>query len=128
MFTFSRLRFRREAEDGQKQQGKAAVNRVVYRQGDILLIKQDHLPADAEPQESKPHRIVLAYGEATGHAHAIGTEFAKSYVVAGETFVDAKAGAVLVHEEHGQIRLEPGVYRVVRQREYAERKVRFVHD
>ena len=33
-------------------------------------------------------------------------------------FVKAKKGAKIVHEEHGTIELEPGLYEVIRQREY----------
>jgi hypothetical protein len=41
-----------------------------YRQGDVLLIKIDGIPKQASA-EKNPDRIVLAYGEVTGHAHAI---------------------------------------------------------
>jgi hypothetical protein len=100
-----------------------------YRQGDVLLVKQDELPEGAVPEDlSEPDRIVLAYGEVTGHAHAVSTAYAAIYRHEQERFLVAQPGAILVHEEHSTINLEPGVYHVVRQREYSPREVRFVAD
>lgn len=42
-----------------------------YRQGDVLLRRVEALPANVRPKQSDEERIVLAYGEVTGHAHAI---------------------------------------------------------
>ena len=36
--------------------------------------------------------------------------------------------ATLVHEEHGPVPLARGLYRVIRQREYAPQQVRYVRD
>lgn len=98
----------------------------MYRQGDVLLLKRDRRPpgrlADYDLVERDNGRIVLAYGEATGHAHAIADDSAK--------LIEAKRGArrflsvpgsetVLRHEEHDAIHLPPGIYEVVQQREYS---------
>lgn len=99
-----------------------------YRQGDVLLVKVGELPGEAVPEELIEDRIVLAYGEVTGHAHALSTSFAVAYAHDADRYVVAKEGATLVHEEHNPIVLEPGVYRVVRQREYSPREVRLVAD
>lgn len=89
----------------------------MYRQGDVLLRAVEKLPKDSveRPCES---RVVLAWGESTGHAHAINAAFAKMYVSGSNTFLVANPGAKLVHEEHATIDLEPGVYQVIQQREY----------
>lgn len=102
---------------------------VQYRQGDVLLVKVDidALPKGAVQQESK-ERIVLAYGEVTGHAHAIDSSFASLYQWQGDRLIEAKPGARLVHEEHNTIDLEPGFYRVVQQREYEPGSFRTVID
>ena len=42
-----------------------------YRQGDVLLIPTDAIPEKAKRVTRDAGRIVLAYGEVTGHAHAI---------------------------------------------------------
>jgi hypothetical protein len=100
-----------------------------YRQGDVMLVRMDELPEGAVLEElPEPHRIVLAYGEVTGHAHAVNTAYASIYQHEQERFLVAEPGASLVHEEHSTITLEPGVYHVVRQREYSPREVRLVAD
>lgn len=93
-----------------------------YRQGDVLLVRVDGIPATARIDQPADGRVVLAYGEVTGHAHAM----AASRVCyfrddgGGRTFIqvtgDEPAG--LSHEEHHTIPVEPGAYEVVRQREY----------
>ena len=89
----------------------------VYRQGDVLVMRVDAVPAEAE-QVPWDGRIVLAYGEVTGHAHAISTAQAKMYSTQGERYLAVPAEAKLVHEEHATITLPAGFYRVIQQREY----------
>jgi hypothetical protein len=93
-----------------------------YRQGDVLLTAVASIPPRAEGVRRDRGRVVLAYGEATGHAHAItdaGAELLQDPLT-GDLFVrvDDPGGAALAHEEHATITLPPGAYRVVRQREY----------
>ncbi len=42
----------------------------IVRQGDVLLAKIEKLPKDAIEIKTEESRVVLAYGEVTGHAHA----------------------------------------------------------
>lgn len=100
-----------------------------YRQGDVLLILVDGLPQEAqEAQLDEKHRIVLAYGEVTGHAHAVSTAHAVLYKTGQERFLHVKTGSALVHEEHTAINLDPGTYKVVQQREYIPQSWRLVAD
>lgn len=92
-------------------------NQTQYRQGDILLVKVTRLPASAV-RETNKDRIVLAYGEATGHAHAISSNFAQAFRTNSQRFLEAYEGAVLVHEEHSAIPLAQGTYQIIRQREF----------
>jgi len=101
----------------------------MYRQGDVLLVPVPEIPADATPGRREQGRIVLAHGEATGHAHAIADPDAEiledgaiRYLRVGDR------GAALTHEEHGPIQLPPGTYRVVIQREYTPEGNRNVRD
>lgn len=98
-----------------------------YRQGDVLLEKMDNLPPEAVRQEDDG-RIVLALGEATGHAHAISTKHATRYQWQGDMLIDVEETSELVHEEHAAITLEPGIYRKVQQREYSPETIRNVAD
>jgi hypothetical protein len=114
---------------------------VIYRQGDVLLARVASLPADAVPvPRDGDGRLVLAYGEATGHAHVV-TAVDPSATVDAELlirpddqrdlevrFLRVEREARLVHDEHATIPLDPGVYRVVRQREYAPEAIRNVAD
>jgi hypothetical protein len=93
-----------------------------YRQGDVLLIRvsDEVLDYPHHTVARDEGRIVLAYGEATGHAHAIADAEAELIELAnGERFLVTERGVSLRHEEHEAIELPPGFYRVVRQREYA---------
>ncbi len=99
----------------------------MYRQGDVLIMKVDNLPQGAESKDTG-NRVVLAWGEVTGHAHAIDSRFAKMYTAQGQNYIRVEPGAELVHEEHATIALTPGVYRVVQQREYIPGSFREVAD
>jgi hypothetical protein len=92
-----------------------------FRQGDVFLISIDEIPSGAKEMHN-PQRVVLAYGESTGHAHALASTMARSFQDKDSLFIKVIAGATLVHEEHAAITLPAGCYRVVRQRQYEEPK------
>ena len=102
-----------------------------YRQGDVLLVAVPAIPQDARPLPRDRGRIVLALGEATGHAHAIAdpraalveTELEERFL-----HVLAEGGVLLCHEEHDSVRLPQGAYQVCRQREYVPGDWRVVAD
>lgn len=91
--------------------------RKIYRQGDVLIQQIEQLPPGANLVEWED-RVILAYGEVTGHAHAISTNFAKMYTWEGDRLLKIEPGAKLVHEEHATIMLPEGFYKVIQQREY----------
>ena len=97
-----------------------------WRQGDVLVERIDTLPEEAEPKGDG----VLAEGEMTGHAHRLdATSDARVLVDSLSLYIEVgPAGARLVHEEHGPIALDPGRYRVWRQREYDPTGPRNVQD
>ena len=100
----------------------------IFRQGDVMLIRVAVAELPKGLQRTK--KVVLALGEVTGHSHAI-KRGAKGYASKPEdlcSYVEiAEALALLEHEEHSTITLEPGIYEVRIQREYhpkeLERKV-----
>src|SRR5688572_3769294 len=108
----------------------------LVRQGDVLL-----RPVKSRARGGKAvldgGRVILAYGEVTGHAHEV--------VAATDTVLDAPPAhlfeepdgrrflfvdrpCTLTHQEHGPIALAPGSYEVVRQREYSPSEIRTVAD
>jgi hypothetical protein len=99
-----------------------------YRQGDVFLMEVSKLPEDAK-EEAPSDKIVLAYGEVTGHSHSVRTEDAKLYRNNNDDYLVVEEHANLVHEEHDAIALPAGIYRIIRQREYNPRTVsQFVRD
>jgi len=101
----------------------------MYRQGDVLLKRIDAIPVDAKLTEQK-ERIVLAYGEVTGHAHAIHDLDNVDVFVKGDgtMYLAVKEPADLNHEEHATVTLAPGNYERVIQREYSPEEIRNVAD
>ena len=92
----------------------------MIRQGDVLLMAVDSIPADSNPlPRDSQDRVVLAHGEATGHAHALHEPGVQMLQGANaDVFLRVTENAFLRHEEHTQIPVPPGLYQVVRQREY----------
>lgn len=107
------------------------MKKLVVRQGDVL-VELVHDDPRAEPHKVVPRdggRIVLAYGEATGHCHAIHEPQAEMIELeTGERFVVSEVGIRIVHDEHHAIELPPGKYRIGRQREYSPEEIRNVAD
>jgi hypothetical protein len=73
------------------------------RQGDVLVTRIDRLPAKATPKAREGGRVVLAYGEVTGHAHAIMEPEALLYDFGDEMFLEADGTVTLRHEEHAPV-------------------------
>lgn len=106
----------------------------VIRQGDVLLVKIDKLPAGAKPMEPENgRRFVLAHGEVTGHTHAIyeyeeaisaadlaedainkakKVRYAQMYEANGEWYLVVADGksVQMKHEEHTAATIPAGVY------------------
>jgi hypothetical protein len=106
----------------------------MYRQGDVLVVPMPHeqFPSGLVPTpRDRQNRMVVALGEATGHAHVLTGERV-SLLCAPEDpdrlFVLVEGYGRLGHEEHGPIALGPGAYRVIRQREYFPGAIRPVSD
>ena len=108
----------------------SAARRGLLRQGDVLLIPVDRVPNDVSVAQSAS-RLILAEGEATGHAHAVVADNAELVESPDGTLyliVGGDCEAALVHEEHDTIPLWPGTFEVRRQREYVpapQRKQQF---
>ncbi len=108
-----------------------------YRQGDVLLL-------EISEQEFRTSNMTLstdgivAFGEATGHSHALDTEAATVYIEKNNLglavnelgmLVEVRAeSAVLRHDEHAPIAIPRGFYRRIIQWEYTPERPRFVAD
>ena len=89
---------------------------ILYRHGDVLLSPIATIPLRAQKRAG----VTLAHGEVTGHSHRIQQKEAVQLWGRGnELFLEVKdASVTLIHEEHREIELRKGVYRVWKQREY----------
>lgn len=90
----------------------------MYRQGDVLIEPVRSIPAKAKKLAGA--RMVLAEGEATGHAHTIAEEYGEMYERDGVLYLRIAEAAPLEHQEHATITIAPGTYRVTRQREWTD--------
>lgn len=92
-------------------------NKNQFRQGDVLIERVESVPQGAVKSKG---RVILAEGEATGHAHEINIDDADAWKRDGQTIaVTVKKSSAVKHQEHGPIPLKLGNYRVTRQREYS---------
>jgi len=101
--------------------------------GDETFLKGNEIPRD-------DGRVVLAYGEVTGHAHAIRSKSATMYAQKGTDVSDAdalrmgtrilsaRADVALTHEEHDRIDIPRGEWGVRIQRQFDEGVSRPVED
>lgn len=103
----------------------------MYRQGDILIMEHEIPPQMNNIKRDHLGRLVLAFGEATGHAHAIKDKNAelKEGMPGGFKYLRVLNGSVdLMHDEHKTITIPEGDYLVRRQREFDEEEIRYVND
>ena len=97
------------------------------RQGDVLVTATDD-EATGKPVPIESGRVVLAHGEFTGHAHALPATDCELVDDAGIVTLTVRTSTALGHEEHAPVPLDPGRYRVTRQREYRYGQARRVED
>lgn len=102
------------------------------RQGDVLLTQVKALPAAAVRKATDQGRVILAYGEVTGHAHEVQSdaEAVEAFLAEldGQTYLQTATPTRVVHQEHGAVALPTGTYRVTIQREYTPEAIRSVLD
>jgi hypothetical protein len=113
------------------QENVMTVKRFLARQGDVMVrevnpatytrLQEAWEAGQVKITERDNNRVVLAYGEVTGHAHAFHspkvTMFAADGPLSGR-YIKVDEPAALTHEEHDAIEVPVGIYEVVGQREY----------
>lgn len=106
-------------------------NRMIYRQGDVLIERVSSIPTEGKKVAPKGGRIILAEGEATGHHHSLAVTDVETAILeqdGGAMFLELIRDSVVTHQEHASINLDAGTYRVTRQREYSPEQIRNVAD
>lgn len=94
-----------------------------FRQGDVFLIeKTDGKKPTGDKQKPDNGRLILEYGEVTGHAHAIAIDEADVLLEGSRRFLEVcfEKPAVLKHEEHAPIEIPAGTtFEIRRQRTWS---------
>ncbi len=94
------------------------------RQGDVLLYPVNEIPKGLKKAKRDGRgRLVVAEGEATGHAHCILDDVADLFVAGdldemSDRFLVVEEECEIVHDEHDALTIAPGIYRLPAQREY----------
>lgn len=102
---------------------------MFYQHGDVLIKKIEQMPEGAVEMQ-RGGRIVLAEGEATGHAHVIESDAAVVYDFGGVRYLFSPEPVWVVHEEHEKRELPSGLYEIGQVQEYdhLEEKIRIHTD
>ena len=87
------------------------------QQGDVLLREAIIDLTSAKEVKRKNGAIVLAEGEATGHAHRIMDVDALFFEKDGKFYLKNEKTVTVQHEEHKPITIEPGIWEVGQVRE-----------
>ena len=100
------------------------------RQGDVLLQPVSTLPKGVTEIKGP---VILAFGEVTGHAHSIkltdtDQQKVRYWDAGAERYLQVLETVALTHEEHGEIILNPGIYKQGFQVEDFGAEVRRVQD
>jgi len=105
----------------------------VIRQGDVLLVRVKTIPKEASAVKSEGKKLILAFGEVTGHHHRF--EFMDTshnvkmfQTNTGVRYLDVSAPADLLHEEHSTARVPAGLWMLPVQVEYTPKELRRVAD
>ena len=96
-----------------------------HRQGDLLFVLQETRPKVT--LLVRPGLVILT-GETTGHSHRLTAGQILEDPEGTTIYLDLPATARVVHEEHDSITLGPGLWLVVRQREYGPSSNYMVYD
>lgn len=108
------------------------MNKIIDHQGDIFIKQIEYFDVNkcVEIERDNQNRIVLAYGEVTGHAHAIKSKDAILFKEKNSErlFLVVLKPVELTHEEHASITYLPGKYEVRRQRQYTPEEIINVAD
>lgn len=86
-----------------------------FRQGDVFMRRVKKLPKGAEKDLREGGRLIVAHGEVTGHCHEVTVpdmSQARLVEVGGQMHlvVEGEEPATIVHDEHGAIGFEAGMW------------------
>jgi hypothetical protein len=101
------------------------------QQGDVIGRMVGAVPENAKAVKPVRGRLIVAEGEATGHAHAIQADSGAALVEAdGKLYLSVEQDTPMTHEEHNPVTWAPGIWEIgkVREKDWFEDAVRPVFD
>ena len=108
------------------------MNQNQVRQGDVFLeaSRLKKIPAEAVKVEPQNGRVVLRYGEATGHHHSVDSRTAELWQLPdGWMLLKVSEPTTLDHQEHAAAPFAPGLWVVPQEQvEYTPAEIRRVAD
>jgi hypothetical protein len=90
---------------------------MLFQQGDVLIHAVKKIPKGALRVNRQKRGLVLAQGEATGHAHVVKDEVEMLEKGRG-LFIRSERAFTVVHEEHKPLTIPAGIWEVGKVREY----------
>ncbi len=104
----------------------------LIRQGDVLVMPCKAIPASAVQVEDEGGRLILAYGESTGHSHSIALHpriaMFRDDASGGRLYIKNDVPAALTHQEHSTLEIAPGMHEIRVQRTMKSGAARRVAD
>lgn len=104
---------------------------MLYQQGDVLIETVNEIPEQATVIQPAQRGIILAEGEVTGHAHVMNPVSATLLTDGMDRFLRVSSKtAVVEHEEHHNITIPKGDYkiRIVKEYDHFAEEARNVQD
>ena len=95
---------------------KTKIAKNHFQQGDVIGKRLTSMP-DLTGAKITRKRLVLAHGE-SGHSHVIEDDEAELIEIGERMLLKLTKSATVTHEEHGPIKLAPGIWEVGRVKEY----------
>ena len=118
------------AKDNLENASPSKTQPKIYQHGDVCLV-EEQVPVIEDrnrietPQRTDDGRLILALGEATGHAHILGGEGVNLVESTGGLVLEITQPVELTHEkngrltgEHRTLTIPPGRYIPLRQHVY----------
>ena len=89
---------------------------MTIQQGDVLMRKLTEMPAGTITKITRK-KMVLAHGE-SGHSHVVEDDEAELIEIGNRMLLNLTSPATVVHEEHGPVTLDTGIWEIGRVQEY----------
>ena len=86
------------------------------QQGDVLMRKLTEMP-EGTITKITMKKMILAHGE-SGHSHVVEDDESELIEIGNRMLLNLAAPATVVHEEHGPVTLDAGIWEIGRVQEY----------